>query len=89
MCQPFHNDEESYERWMRQNSSGWVFNNFKGNNPSYNKLHHLPCGQLTRPSDAGRRTTVEKICCNVEREILGTVANIRGHGGWEYCSFCH
>jgi hypothetical protein len=86
MCQVFRNDEPSYEAWVASHPRGWVFNNFGGGNPTYNKLHRLPCSAINRPSDRGRWTVVEKICCDDRACIEQTIGQRRGDvTTWETC----
>ena len=86
MCEQFHHDEPGYERWIAEHPEGWVFNNFGGGNQTYNKLHHLPCWNINKPSQRGRWTVYEKLCCP-DRECIGrTIAQRRGpEDTWENC----
>lgn len=86
MCEIFKNDEAGYERWLEANQRGWVFNNFGGTKPTYNKLHRLPCSYMNKPSQRGRWTVYEKICCGDRACIGRTIAARRGlEGTWEPC----
>lgn len=86
MClPPFQNDEQGYEAWLDAHPDGWVFNHFGGGNPTYNKLHHLPCHYINTPSQQGRWTIYSKICCTEEDCIRETVRELRGDR-WQFCS---
>jgi hypothetical protein len=85
MClPPFHHNEEAYEAWLRAHPDGWVFNHFRGNNPTYNKLHHLPCHYINKPSQRGHWTEYAKICCTDRDCITETVRGLR-EDSWEFC----
>ena len=89
MCERFKNAEEGYEAWLDTHSEGWVFNNFGGQDSAFNVLHRAPCSFLRRPVDEGRRTIIEKICCDDRDYLIGTINVERGGPDrWKECGFC-
>ncbi len=89
MCEIFKNDERGYGRWPDANQTGFVFNHFGGGNSSYNKLHHVPCHAINKPSQTGRWTVVEKVCCSDRVCLERTIRERRGGPeSWEGCSVC-
>lgn len=56
MIEKFQRDESGYEKWIRENPSGYVFNAFPGNDPKMRLIHPASCPHLRRPEDWGKRT---------------------------------
>ena len=87
MCVTFHHQEQAYETWSRTHPQGFVFNQFGGGNPTYNKLQsNVNCSALTRASDAGSPTVCPKVCCDSLACIEATADQLRGgRHNWERC----
>lgn len=88
MATRFHNDEQSYRRWLRHHRQGFVFNHFTGNNPWENLIHRRDCDHLWRPEHEGRRTAVEKWCSDDQRDLETKATELRGPEGWKRCADC-
>ena len=85
----FNNDEEGYTSWQWSNKSGYVFNNFGGSDPSFNVIHKTDCRTLSRKTDEGSRTSVEKICAQDLKELAGEATRLRGSSiDWCFCKIC-
>lgn len=87
MPQRFQNDENGYLTWLKDNSNGYVFNFFGGNDSEMNKIHCADCRHLWRPTDEGRRTVIEKVCSSDLKELGEFVQSQRGEV-WSYCKTC-
>lgn len=86
----FSNDDQGYEKWLKENENGFVFNHYGGTNASkdMNKLHQSNCRYLHRKQDEGKRTTAyPKICSSDLRDLEAQVAQLRGKS-WVYCKSC-
>lgn len=82
------NDDEGYEAWRENHPNGFILNFFGGSDPSYNPIHRASCPPLSRPSDQGRRTVYEKVCCIDLNELEKQADELLGKGGWKHCAGC-
>ena len=86
----FNNDDSGYEEWLKQNQSGYVFNDCGGSvgSKTKNKIHQADCHYLLRKKEEGKRTTVfKKICSTSLTELEEHVLQLKGNA-WVNCKSC-
>lgn len=89
MIQRFKENEVDYENWLSEHPTGFVFNHFGGSlvQYNYNVIHTANCQMLHRPTDAGRRTVIEKICSS-DLDVLQQVVKNYRDGSYVFCKIC-
>ncbi len=92
MIVEFKNQEGEYMEWQRVNPHGYVYNDFGGLNPQYNKLHEANCWRLNNLGGGSKRTSYRKVCSSNLSELQRWIEDNRGPEGKAYsrciCSPC-
>lgn len=86
----FKNDDLGYQNWLRDNQTGYVFNDFRGTNSTYKTLHTSGCKLLRSPASVLFRTNILKVCSIDLDELIDWLDQNRGpeDEGYFPCESC-
>ena len=87
----FKNDDHGFAFWLRDNPSGYVFDDFGGINPQLKKLHQSRCKQVRSPNSISAKTHIRKVCCASLDELVSWIDKNFGpeKEGYFPCEHCH
>lgn len=89
MIKEFHNDDSSYDAYIKNaNDEVFVYNDFPSKDIKYRKIHKSDCIKLNNVR-GGKKTSYRKICCNDLNELIQYITKRDSRKiGYSLCNFC-